>query len=1094
MSRKKPEPGTAAEERPARLGRPAGSGHQAPSTILPSAVKSGPDDALPETLLAPPSSGDATRTSEPLPSEKPLATEPFEAPATQVRAPQRYQIINEHGRGGLGRVSRAHDRELGRDVAIKELISRGHISEVRFLREALITARLEHPGIVPVHEAGRWPDGTPFYAMKLVSGRPLRDLIAERPTVDERIGLLHHVIAVADAIAYAHGKNIIHRDLKPANVIVGEFGETIVIDWGLAKDLSTTEDSTVGGGPFRTHRDDDLTSAGTVLGTPAYMAPEQQRGEHVDQRADVYAIGAMLWELCAQDKVPPADPHVRRRTLRRVGIDRDLATIIDKSLDPDPKHRYPDAGALAADLKAFKSGARIAARSYSLLGVLIHWTRRHRALALIVLTSILVLSATILVSFINIAHDRAVAISSRESAIIATATALLGRDPTRAWAAIQSIPPNAATALLRARITAGGVADSTLELPARLTNLLESPSGKWLVVSTADRALYTISLDTGIMSLITDALTEPSVFAVTDDLVYVVRRQEQLTLASLPVTGGTINTLTVLEQIPTDLQANSIGVLWSAPSGTLTSMQRDGATRVIARDTAQFGLVDAQIVICSRDGLLRIVQPTVEDKTLGPCLPGRPWSTAASGFAIPKTDSLLTVVRHGKAQTFEFESGINIANPSFSLTGLFVAVDAQGVGAILRPTDTKLDRIQLNGRTTAMSARDDYAAWGYAGGGVKVLDTRSGHEWSIQAHPEDVWWVGLLPDGRLVTSGRKTVRFWTLPPTTSVLLAQIPAFAYNIAFDRHQDTILGGNDGNTYLIRPNSHNALAIHKHDQISYGVAWCGDLACSTGWDTNVICTDIHQPNALSTSRALPTSTIWIATGNSDGICYIAAADGGVYTASPGNASQDIIALYRHDREPYRLAVSHDGALVASGDWGGSVTVYNTSLKHITATRRIHDGLVTNIFLTTTRIITSGVDGWVHVLDFSLQEVQSWRLGSAIRYLVASRDRISAALEDGDLWMVSLRDGAQNRFKTNTTFTSSTISPNGLTIATGTSDGEILVINKDYEIATIRLERGRVTCAAFNTETELTACSPSGRIIRVQLSTLKFEHPIIK
>ncbi|HEY0990823.1 MAG TPA: serine/threonine-protein kinase, partial [Kofleriaceae bacterium] len=167
-------------------------------------------------------------------------------------------------------MSRAHDLALGRDVAIKELIAPSHVSELRFLREAMITARLEHPGIVPVHEAGRWPDGTPYYAMKLVAGRPLRELIVERTTVDQRLGLLHHVIAVADAIAYAHGRNVIHRDLKPANVIVGDFGETIVIDWGLAKDLAAAEDSTVAGGPFRTPHDSDLTTAGSVLGTPSY--------------------------------------------------------------------------------------------------------------------------------------------------------------------------------------------------------------------------------------------------------------------------------------------------------------------------------------------------------------------------------------------------------------------------------------------------------------------------------------------------------------------------------------------------------------------------------------------------------------------------------------------------------------------------------------------------------------------------------------------------------------------------------------------------------------------------------------------------------
>jgi serine/threonine protein kinase len=302
--------------------------------------------------------------------------------APQLRDQDRYDILGEHGRGGLGRVARAHDRELGRDIAIKELISRGPVNEVRFLREALITARLEHPGIVPVYEAGRWADGTPFYAMKLVSGRPLRDLIAERKTVDERIHLLHHVIAVADAIAYAHGRNIIHRDLKPANVIVGEFGETVVIDWGLAKDLSVAEESAVGGGPFRASHDDGLTSAGTVLGTAAYMAPEQARGEPVDQRADVFAIGAMLWELCSLHKLPPNFSGQRRHILRQAGIDPDLITIIEKAVDPDPARRYLNASALAADLKAFKAGARIAARRYSVWAVLMHWARRRRAAAL----------------------------------------------------------------------------------------------------------------------------------------------------------------------------------------------------------------------------------------------------------------------------------------------------------------------------------------------------------------------------------------------------------------------------------------------------------------------------------------------------------------------------------------------------------------------------------------------------------------------------------------------------------------------------------------------------------------------------------------
>ncbi|HEY0477324.1 MAG TPA: WD40 repeat domain-containing serine/threonine-protein kinase [Kofleriaceae bacterium] len=389
---------------------------------------------------------DGTLTREPvLDGEGPAAARSGERPLApvQLRDPERYLILGEHGRGGLGRVLRAHDRELGRDVAIKELISRGQVGEARFLREVMITARLEHPGIIPVHEAGRWPGGTPFYAMKLVSGRSLRELMAERPALEDRIGLLHHVIAVADAIAYAHGRKIIHRDLKPANVIVGDFGETVVIDWGLAKDLTAVDEISLDGGPSHAPADRDLTAAGSVLGTPAYMAPEQERGEAVDQRADVFAIGAMLWELCALRRAPPSGSHERLGVLRQAGIDPDLAVIIEKALDPDPARRYPDAGALATDLKAFKSGARIAARRYSLLATLAHWIRRHRGLALSIAGAI-VLAAAAAVAFVwNIAIERDRADAARDRAEVANsalilehAELLLHTDPTAAVAAL----------------------------------------------------------------------------------------------------------------------------------------------------------------------------------------------------------------------------------------------------------------------------------------------------------------------------------------------------------------------------------------------------------------------------------------------------------------------------------------------------------------------------------------------------------------------------------------------------------------------------------------------------------------------------------
>src|SRR5262249_47216413 len=144
-------------------------------------------------------------------------------------------------RGGIGRVWCARDTRLDRSVAIKELLLRDEAQERRFVREALLTARLQHPAIVPVYEAGRGPPGGALYAMKPLPGRTLLDLIAESPTLAGRLALLSHVLTVAQAVAYAHGQHVIHRDLKPSNVLVGDFGETMIIDWGVAKQMSEHE-------------------------------------------------------------------------------------------------------------------------------------------------------------------------------------------------------------------------------------------------------------------------------------------------------------------------------------------------------------------------------------------------------------------------------------------------------------------------------------------------------------------------------------------------------------------------------------------------------------------------------------------------------------------------------------------------------------------------------------------------------------------------------------------------------------------------------------------------------------------------------------
>jgi tetratricopeptide (TPR) repeat protein len=303
--------------------------------------------------------------------------------------PDRYELGAEIARGGGGRIVAARDRRLSRKVALKvPLVADGEAGR-RFEREALVTARLQHPGIVPVYEAGRLPTGESFYAMKLVAGRSLRDAIAELATARDRMALLPQLIAVAEAIAYAHARGVVHRDLKPSNVLVGELGETVVIDWGLAKDLTLPADPEVGDEP-RPGGPDEMTRAGAVMGTPAYMAPEQARGIVVDERADVWALGAMLYHLLAGR--PPYEGASATEVVDKVRLGPppplaeqepdappDLVAIATRAMARDPHDRYPGAAEVAADLRRFETGQLVGAHRYTTRERIGRWLRRHRA-------------------------------------------------------------------------------------------------------------------------------------------------------------------------------------------------------------------------------------------------------------------------------------------------------------------------------------------------------------------------------------------------------------------------------------------------------------------------------------------------------------------------------------------------------------------------------------------------------------------------------------------------------------------------------------------------------------------------------------------
>jgi serine/threonine-protein kinase len=340
--------------------------------------------------------------------------------AYQPQGRDRYLLTRLHAQGGIGQVWLAHDTDLGRDVALKELRPERQESpavRARFLEEGCVTGQLEHPGIVPVYELARDPEGgQPFYTMRFIRGRTLYEAarnyhqmqVAGKAGPLELRELLTAFVAVCNAVAFAHARGVIHRDLKPHNVILGDFGEVMVIDWGLAKRIDRTE-----AGADEAANDEmppGRTVHGQVLGTPAYMAPEQAEGrvDEIDLLSDVYGLGAVLYELLTGQ--PPFQdddtPAVLRRVIHEAPVPprklvpatpAPLQAVCLKALAKRREDRYASASDLARDVARFLADEPVAACPDPLPVRLARWGRHHRTLltvaAVMLVTAVLGLGA-----------------------------------------------------------------------------------------------------------------------------------------------------------------------------------------------------------------------------------------------------------------------------------------------------------------------------------------------------------------------------------------------------------------------------------------------------------------------------------------------------------------------------------------------------------------------------------------------------------------------------------------------------------------------------------------------------------------------------
>ncbi len=548
--------------------------------------------------------------------------------AVEPAAPgPRYTEGTEIARGGMGRVIEATDGVLGRSVAVKQVLSQDPELLRRFARETRITARLEHPSIVPVYDAGIAADGSPFYVMRKVTGRPLENLVRDAATLAQRLALVPHVLAAAQAVAHAHHRGVVHRDIKPTNILVGELGETVVIDWGLAKVIGEPDDDGVAvhASEMAGAGDSLRTRIGVVFGTPGFMPPEQLVGDPVDERGDVYSLGATLYHLLSQHSPHQASsgtammgaamegPPMPLDELVQ-GVPPELSTIVDTALARDRAVRYPDAGALAADLQRFLAGQLVASHHYTTRQRLVRFAKKHRvALAIGALAIVaLVVGGAIAVGRVVEERDRAdhqaslatarqrdaEAAGARESEradqlLLVQARTLVDTNPTAAVALLKQLrsPPerwdrlwrNARGIAAAARSSGVAVSYPGPDLPMQLRF---SPDGRHATALGRDNSVWVYDLVRGESR---HALTTPEVIASVeylddDRLVVNVFTDDTHNASGVFSTsrGVFVTPLTPVPSRPVAVAVTPHGILWNDDAGVVWRVSPDdlAATRV----------------------------------------------------------------------------------------------------------------------------------------------------------------------------------------------------------------------------------------------------------------------------------------------------------------------------------------------------------------------------------------------------------------------------------------------------------------------------------------------------------------------------------
>ncbi|HEU5058787.1 MAG TPA: protein kinase [Kofleriaceae bacterium] len=914
--------------------------------------------------------------------------------------PEHYVHGYEVARGGMGRIVAARDRRLGRVVAIKELVHFTPERAARFEREALITARLQHPAIVNLHEAGRWPSGEPFFAMKLVSGRPLSDIVASRPPLRERLALLSHLIAATEAVAYAHQHQIIHRDLKPSNVLIGELGETVVIDWGLAKDLAAEPEAalpaaagapaaapaepadataaTMAPEPARPRTGSGsgpgLTMVGSVMGTPGFMPPEQAAGEEVDQRADVYALGAILYAALGgaepyatstQQKILDDVLAGPPRPLAEVEPDlpHDLVTIVDKAMARRREDRYPSAVELADDLRRFQTGQLVVAHRYSRRELVIRFVVRHRTFFTALLVALVAGALILAFTFRRIVRerDRAEAASERaarraDELALARAASLLEDDPRQALSALAAVSPDAPPPVWRrARMVASearlrGVPTVLRGHGAAVEALDLSQKGD-LLVSGDHHAVHVWNLATG----------EGRLLASQPSPIHSVRISPDGTRVATAALDGAIRIWNTADGWGTQLSGHEALVhpVEFLPDGRLLSYSMDGTIRAWHIDAGSHDLIGKQ------EGAI-LLGVTADDHaslvTVGEDRVVRIWPTGV-GRAPPAKSRELRGPESTVRVLAVSADGARVAAGGRFGTGWLWEV-ATGAARKLEGHDEAGIRelaFSPDGRRLA-SAGSDHT--------VRLWDVASGKSEVLRGHEDVVFHIAFDRAGTQLLSAAAdgTVRIWSLGDKTSsatqVLGGNGPAFVARMSADgRTVVTSIGS------LIRRwqvgGLGGALRGHRGAVTEVEIAPSGRYLVSAGEDWTVRVWPLGKGAAAAPLVLTGHRSDIQALGISPDSRFFATVDGFhvLRLWSPDGRTARALHGYGFGRPEF----APSGTLVATPSVGHTVRLWDTATGEARVLRGHTSWVISVAFAPDGRHIAAGAtDGTIRVWSF--------------------------------------------------------------------------------------------------------------------------------